>query len=226
MGGVSVKTVVVRDVNGKIRHSHGHVNHRTDFTRHPRTHLHHVGFIGAENTDRTVFFVTAQTFGIGIMALQFTGFVVIAQDALHVFERDLLFRFGINREAAAFLHGLLQARRQDLLNLPDTWVVVDAIARVITGVCLGEIKGAVFFRIVKAVICCPLHQILAGHEVGALRIIGLQTTLVAGGKILISRDALSNPLMACTGFKVPHFFFINECHAKSFAGTDRFNNAA
>ena len=118
--------------------------------------MHDVRFIGAEYTDRAVFFIAAQALGVRVMALEFTGFIVIAQNALHVFKRHLLFRLGVDREGTAFLHRLLQARRQDLLNLPNARVVVDAVTGIVAGVGLGEIKCAVFLRIVETVVRSPL----------------------------------------------------------------------
>ena len=156
----------------------------------------------------------------------FGAVIVVAKHRLHVFNGELLFGLEVDRIRAAFVGLLFKARVEELLDLPDARVVVDAVAGVVTGVGLGEVEFAVLLRIVEAVLFSPAHERLGGHEVAALGVVLLQTALVAGSEVRVLRGAVGKPLVARAGFEVPDFLRVDEDDAEAFAGADRFNDGA
>ena len=143
------------------------------------------------------------------MVDEFSCLVVVAQNSLHVCERDFLFRSGKDGEAAALSNVLLQRRSQHLLNLPDARIVVGDVSVVVADVRLGKVECAVLLGIVEAVFLCPADERFGGHEVRTLRIVLLQPALIAGSKVLVLRETLREPLMPRPGFEVPGLVLIN-----------------
>ena len=182
--------------------------------------------IGAEDTHRAVGFVAAKPLGVRIMRLQLSGLKVIAHDGLQVSNGDLLVGRSPYREASAGLHRLLETRRQQFLNLPDARIVVVAVTIIIAAVRLGKIEFSIFLRIVETVLYSEFNERFGSQKVRALRIVLLQTSLVAGSKVLVFRCALSEPLVARARFEVPHFLFIHQHNAETFSGTLGFNNGS
>ena len=85
-------------------------------------------------------------------------FIVIAKKRLHIVNREFLLWRSKNWEGAPFGHKLLHRRAQKTLNFPNTRVVVVTIATVVSTIGLREIKFAVFFRVVEAMLLRKLDQ--------------------------------------------------------------------
>ena len=160
------------------------------------------------------------------MRLQLSGLKVIAHDGLQVSNGDLLVGRSPYREASAGLHRLLETRRQQFLNLPDARIVVVAVTIIIAAVRLGKIEFSIFLRVVETVLYSEFNESFGSQKVRALRIVLLQTSLVAGSKVLVFRCALSEPLVARARFEVPHFLFIHQHNAETFSGTLGFNDGS
>ena len=215
-----------REIDREISHAHRQIGHFADRARQPWAHLHHMRLIGAEDTHRAVGFVAAKPLGVRIMRLQLSGLKVIAHDGLQVSNGDLLVGRGPYREASAGLHRLLETRRQQFLNLPDARIVVVAVTIIIAAVSLGKIEFSIFLRVVETVLYSEFNERFGSQKVRALRIVLLQTSLVAGSKVLVFRCALSEPLVARARFEVPHFLFIHQHNAETFSGTLGFNDGS
>ena len=207
----------------KISHAEGDIDDLADFLRKPRTHLHDVSFIRAENADRTPRFIAAQAMTIRVML---GAGEMVAHQRLGILNGSLALGREEHGETAAGVRVLFKRRIEALLHYPDTRVVVSAVAVVVTCISLGKIEFTVGFRVVESLFDSKFNQVLRGHLVVGRRVISLEASLVAGGKIGVGWDTLRKPVVAGTGFKVPNLGFVNERYAKTFTAPLRFNDAA
>ena len=220
--GNAFETVVEGHEDREVGHAEGDVHDFADGERQIRTDFHHVGFIRAEDADRTPGFGTVQVFAVRIVR---GAFIVVAHDRLHVGERNLLFGLEVDGEVAAVVHGLFDRGVQDLLHDPDARVVVDAVAAVVARVGGGEVEGALL-RVVEALFRGERDERRAGELVFVFGIVEAEASLVARSEVAVGRDAFGHPLMARARFEIPDVVLIDEGDAEAFARTLRFNDLA
>ena len=151
---------------------------------------------------------------------------MVAHQRLGILNGSLALGREEHGEAAAGVRVLFKRRVETLLHDPDTRVVISTVAVVVTRIGLGKIEFTVGFGVVESLFDSKFNQVLRSHLVVGGRIISLEASLVAGGKIGVGWDTLRKPVVAGTGFKVPNLGFVNKRYAKTFTAPLRFNDAA